>query len=128
MTDLPKMTEEQAYQFLDFVSWRISGWEVVDRKKHHPRSKAANAVMARFRNIIMHQPTVDDFLAAAMEGSPVHLLWPEDLRDEVERQINTKVPRAINEPTSEEFMQSMHEHGRAGWMLPDFLRDHGRDA
>ncbi|UIK05027.1 hypothetical protein [Neorhizobium galegae] len=128
MIDLPKMTEAQAYLYLDFVAFRLMGWEVVERMKHHPRSNAAKRSLESFRNLIGEQPPLDAFVAAAMAGDPVHLLWPEHLRAEVERQINTKVPRAINEPTSEEFIRSMHEGGRTDWVLPDFLTNHGRVA
>lgn len=125
---LPKMTEAEAYQYLDFVGFRIFGWTVVDRKKHHPNSNTAKAIDKRFRDVIGNQPTVDAFVDAAMRGEPVHLLWPEEMREEVKRAIETKVPRAMNEPTSEEFAQSMSEGGRSDWTLPDFLKSHGRDA
>lgn len=123
---LPKMTEAQAYLYLDFVAFRLMGWEVVERMKHHPNSKAAERSFEKFRDVILAQPTPEVFVAAAMAGKPVHLLWPETMQDEVERQINTKVPRSINEPTHPEFIAGMHAHGRTDWVLPDFLVDHGR--
>lgn len=128
MTALPKMTQAQAYQYLDFVGFRLFGWSIADGQKHHANSKARKAVDARFCEVIRRQPKLDEFVAAAMAGEPVHLLWPEDLQEEVERQINTKVPRSINEPTSDEFIRGMHEHGRADWVLPDYLANHGREG
>jgi hypothetical protein len=128
MTGLPKMTQSQAYLYLDFVAFRLMGWEVVERTKHHPRSKAAQASLARFRDLIRHQPKVDAFFAAAMEGTPVHTLWPTDMQAEVEHQINSKVPLTMNEPTSDEFVRDMHAHGRTDWVLPDFLANNGRNA
>ncbi len=128
MTKLPPMTQQQAYLYLDFVMARLQGWEVVDRTKHHHRSNAAKRISERFCDIVAAMPKPDAFFEAAMAGEPVHLLWPEELRDEAEREINTKVPRAINEPTSPEFIKSMHDHGRTDWVLPDFLANHGRDA
>ena len=126
MTDLPKMTEAQAYLYLDFVGWRLLGWNTVDRMKHHPNSNACKAVDKRFRDTIGAQPSVDAFVGAAMTGGPVHLLWPEHLQDEVECQINTKVPRAASEPTSEEFAIGMSDGGR-DWVLPEFLINHGSE-
>lgn len=128
MTGLPKMTEAQAYIFLDFCAFRFMGWEVVERTKHHPNSNAAKKSFEAFRELIGAQPSVDDFCSAAMSGQPVHKLWPEYMQEEVERHINTKVPREINEPTSEEFARGMHECGRTDWVLPDFLANHGRVA
>jgi hypothetical protein len=127
MTQLPKMTEAEAYLYLDFCAFRCMGWEVVERTKHHHASKAARAAGELWREIIATDPEIDVFIAAAMAGDPVHLLWPEHLQVEVERQFNTKVPRACNEPTSEEFIRSMHEGGRTDWVLPDFLKNHGRE-
>lgn len=124
---LPKMTEAEAYLYLDFVAFRLMGWETVERIKHHPNSNAAKASFKRFRELILHQPKLDVFVAAAMAGTPVHSRWPDNMQAEVERQINTKVPRIINEPTSSDFIADMHEHGRTDWVLPDFLRNHGRE-
>ncbi|WVT72613.1 hypothetical protein QM996_13980 [Sinorhizobium chiapasense] len=123
----PKMTEAQAYLYLDFVGFRLMGWEVVERMKHHPNSNAAKRSFETFRNIILAQPKPDVFVAAAMAGEPVHLLWPEDMQAQIERQINTKVPRSNNEPTHPEFIADMRSHGRTDWVLPDFLANHGRD-
>ncbi|MGY5793683.1 hypothetical protein ACXHXM_26075 len=128
IADLPKMTEAEAYLYLDFVGFRIFGWTVVDRKQHHPNSNAAKAVDKRFRDVIGSQPTVDAFVDAGMRGEPVHLLWPAEMQEEVKRAIETKVPRTINEPTSAEFAEGMREGGRTDWLLPDFLKNHGRDA
>jgi hypothetical protein len=128
MTDLPKMTAAEAYLYLDFVGWRLFGWNVVDRMKHHPNSKACKAIDKRFRETIGAQPKVDAFVEAAVAGEPVHKLWPAEFHGEVEHAINMKVPRADNEPTSEEFIRGMHEHGRTDWVLPDFLKNHGREA
>lgn len=127
MTALPKMTIAQSYLYLDFVGFRLFGWEIVDRIKHHPNSKAAKAVTERFCNLVKEQPRFDDFVKAAVAGVPVHTLWPDDMQDEVERKINTKVPRAISEPTSPQFVAEMHAHGRTDWVLPDFLANHGAD-
>jgi hypothetical protein len=63
----------------------------------------------------------------ARQGRPVHTLWPADMQEEIALQINTKVPRCINEPTSAESIASMHEGGRTDWVLPDFLASHGRN-
>lgn len=128
MTDLPKMTKAEAYLYLDFCSFRFMGWETAERPKRHPNSNAAKKSFENFRNIIGSQPKLEVFIAAAMAGEPVHKLWPAEMQDEIERQINTKVPRTINEPTSAEFARGMHEGGRTDWVLPEFLKNHGRDA
>lgn len=126
MIKLPKMTQAEAYLYLDFVGWRLFGWNTVDRMKHHPNSNACKAIDKRFRDTIGAQPSVDAFVGAAMEGEPVHLLWPKHLQAEVNQQINAKVPRAASEPTSEEFAAGMNDGGR-DWVLPEFLKDHGLD-
>ncbi|MBX4911255.1 MULTISPECIES: hypothetical protein [Rhizobium] len=123
MTEVRKLTEKEAYFFLDFVGFRIFGWNLVDRKKHHPNSNAAKAVDKRFRDIIGSQPSVDDFVEAAMNGKPVHLLWPVEMQDEVKRAIQSEVPLTINEPTSDEFIRSMREGGRTDWVIPDFIKE-----
>lgn len=128
MSNLPNMTSDEAYLYLCICEFRFMGWEVAERTKHHPNSSAAKRSFETFRDIIVNQPKPDFFVAAAMAGEPVHLLWPDELHAEVERQINTKVPRAINEPTSEEFAKSMSQGGRTDWELPNFLKNHGKDA
>jgi len=57
--------------------------------------------------LIGAQPKLDGFLPAAMAGQPVYALWPDDMQTHVERQINTKVPTTLNEPTSDEFIRDM---------------------
>ncbi|PCK77875.1 hypothetical protein [Rhizobium sophoriradicis] len=123
MTQLRKLTEQEAYFYLDFVSFRIFGWNIVDRIKHHPNSNACKAVDKRFRDLIGNQPSVNEFINAAMNGEPVHLLWPPEMQDEVKRAITSVVPRAVNEPTSDEFIQGMHEDGRTDWVIPDFIKE-----
>lgn len=123
---VPKMTRSQAYLYHDFCDFRIFGWEVTERTLHHPRSKAARAITERWIETVRCSPDIDDFVKAAMEGRPVHELWPEHLRREVEFSINTKVPRTVNEPTSAEFIEGMHACGRTDWVLPHFLSSHGR--
>ncbi|NTG09244.1 hypothetical protein [Rhizobium rhizogenes] len=127
MTDLPKMTKAEAYLYYDFVMWRLLGWEVVERTRHHPNSKPAKEVSERFFELKLAQPEFDHLIAAAMAGTPVHTLWPERLQVEVERQIHTKVPRACNEPTSAEFAERMREDDSSEWEWPSFLKDHGRE-
>jgi hypothetical protein len=122
------MTKAQAFLYLDFVGFRLFGWNTVERMKHHHSSHARKAVDAFWRRSISDGPRPEQFVAAAMAGEPVHLLWPEEMQAEVERQMDTKVPRAINEPTNADFIKSMHEGGRTDWVLPDFLANHGRDA
>jgi|GEM_PF-6519245 len=125
---VPMMTMSEAFLYLDFCDFRIFGWEITERSLQHPRSKAAKAITERWKEILRHAPPVDDFVKSAMEGRPVHELWPEHLRKEVEFSINTKVPRTTNEPTSAEFIADMHACRRTDWMLPEFLKSHGRTA
>ena len=126
MTDMPKMTLDQAHEFLDFVNWRLLGWSTIDRIGHHGNSKAAKLADQRFRDLIGSLPNYDDFVAAAMAGTPIHELWPAEMQAEVERRINTLVPRAINVPTSPEFAVCLRNGRRTKWSLPDFLANHGR--
>lgn len=44
MIKLRKMTQAEAYLYLDFVGWRLFGWNTVDRMKHHPNSNACKAI------------------------------------------------------------------------------------
>lgn len=127
MTNLPKMTNAEAYIFYRFCNSRFAGWEVVERIKHHHRSNARQAANELFLEISISKPKFGDFVAAAMAGEPVHLLLPEHLQVEVERRLNTKVPRDFNEPTSSEFTEGMPEDGRTDYLLPDFLANHGRE-
>jgi hypothetical protein len=127
MNTIPELTLDESHAYLDFVGWRLLGWSVVDRMGHHGNSKAAKLADERFREIIGAQPKYGDFVAAAMAGTPVWMRWPAGMQDEVERRINTKVPRAVNEPTSPEFAASMRESQHGHWELPDFLKDHGRE-
>ncbi len=125
---LPKMTEAQAYLYYDFCSFRLFGWNIVERKKHHHRSKATRARDEWWMRAISDGPEPWEFVIFAEEGRSVVDLWPEDMRVEVERQINTKVPRGSSEPTDPEFIKGMHECGRTDWVLPDFFANHGREA
>jgi hypothetical protein len=124
---MPKMTEAQAYLYYELVGYRLFGWNIVRRGRHHSRSKAARAVDIFWRRSLDEGPEMDRFVILAKQGAPVHTLWPEDMQEEIARQINTKVPRSINEPTSAEFIASMHNSGRTDWVLPDFLASHGRE-
>ena len=80
MINVRKMSEHEAYQYLDFVAFRLMGWEVVERAKHHPNSKAAKASLERFRQLIGAQHKMDDFLAATIAGQPVCALWLDDMQ------------------------------------------------
>ncbi len=125
------MTEDKALQMFDLINERIFGWTIVlsispDKGGRDGRTRRCRDADELFRDLILNQPDFDDLLACLIaDGDPV-LLWPESLREVVRFEIDHKVPRDLNEPTSAAGAASRVECGQDP--LPDWLMQHGKAA
>ena len=125
------MTEDDALIWIDFMTNRIFGWDIVmaiDPKtgKCDGRTRRCRAAGELMRDIQFNMPRFPDLLAAVMADRDVVAMWPEHMRAVVRFRIEHKVPRDWNEPTSDVYRAGRKETHGEDW--PDWLIEHGKPA
>lgn len=125
------LTEAEALAFYDLMMARFFGWSLVlgmvDGKTDFRRRQTKDA-HGLFRDIFRARGPFLAELKALQNSEAIVELWPEEYREVVRFQIDHKVPRVENEPTSAHYAATMREGGRTDYELPDFLKDHGASA
>ncbi|WP_185982839.1 hypothetical protein [Aureimonas mangrovi] len=125
------MSTAEAGAFHELILARLFGWSIAlgpQDSKRGRRKQALPSADALFRELFIAKPSWAVSLTAMTAGEDVVELWPERLREVVRFQIDHKVPRVENEPTSAHYAETMREGGRIDYALPAFLADHGSTA
>lgn len=126
------MKKADAYIVYDLLFKRLLSWDIAlacnnPRGRIDGRSKESRASALLLRDLVGHMPTLDDLIAAIQKDQDPADLWPAAFRETVRFRLWHMVPRAINEPLSEENRQSRQEGG-ASIAWPDFIRQYAKPA
>lgn len=122
------MTEQDAYDLLDFIQQRIFGWTIVmgcDNPSgrmdgRYAKVKAANRL---FRDTFLFRSSFKDCAQALQNDEDPALQWPEQYRDFVRFCLWHRCPRTENEPLDDREGKWPQPRG-----LPDFLRQYDKPA
>ncbi|MEF0939612.1 hypothetical protein [Rhizobium sp. BR 362] len=120
------MNKADAVIVYDLLFKRLLNWDIAlacnnPRGRIDGRSKESRASALLLRDLVANMPTFDNLVAAIRKDQDPADLWPEPFRETVRFRLCHMVPRAINEPLSEE----SKSHGRA-W--PDFIQRYAKPA
>lgn len=124
------MNEDDAWSFIALANARFLGWSVVlgivDGRTDF-RTKQSRNAHDLMHDIMLSQPPTEAILNALVAGEDIADLWPECLRQTIRFQIGHKVPRAVNEPTSD-YWRARSEQEKIGVPLTPAINDHGAIA
>lgn len=112
---------------MDFYDTRLFGWDIVmamDPKtgRTDGRTRRCKEAGELMRDLIFNRPDFDTLLAAVREEQDIALLWPTAMQEVVRFRLAHKVPRDINEPTSNETVAKRLGIGHRDW--PKWLLHH----
>lgn len=126
------MTEDDAMTLIDFFTHRLHGWSValsIDPKTGRAdfRTRRTREVHEFERDAWLNSPGWRELMAAAVRGEDIIEQWPEEFRAALRFRLDHIIPRAINEPLSEEGRHHRQEvQGMPDW--PEFLNSYAKPA
>ncbi|KHJ55130.1 hypothetical protein LA66_00110 [Aureimonas altamirensis] len=123
------ISEDDALGFAQLINNRICGWTIVLGMKDGRtdfRRKRARQAHHLMHDLLMNMPCLPAIVDAIQAGDDPVNLWPECLRETVRFQIEHKVPREENEPTSARNRRLRAEG--FGCPIPSRFDDHGLQA
>jgi len=120
------MKKSDAYALYDLLFQRLLHWDIAlacdnPRGRIDGRSKESRRSALLLRDLIGHMPSFDDLIAAIRKDQDPVELWPEPFRETVRFRLWHMVPRAMNEPLSEESKSR-------GRVWPEFIRQYAKPA
>jgi hypothetical protein len=125
------VTEDGALALYAFLKQRIFGWNTV-LAANNPlgkldfRTRQSRRCSNLLKDLLLNEPPFEKVLKALQNDEDPAGLWPEAMSQVIRFRLWHIVPRAANEPLSEEGQERRRATGMSPW--PDFLWQYSRPA